>query len=117
MTFNVLELRVVPDDTEQIAAAIREWCDSTDLAADVVFTAGGTGFGPRDGTPEAVRPLLGREAPGLVHALLCSAEQSTAQRLGLLSRPVVGTRGRRKATEADVDISNFEDPDGAASEV
>ena len=94
MTFEVVESRVVADDAEQIAVTVQNWCDNADLAADVVFTAGGTGFGPRDGTPEAVRPLLTREAPGLVHAMLCAAEQSTAHRLGLLSRPVVGTRGR-----------------------
>jgi len=51
-------------------------------------------FGPRDVTPEAIRPLIEREAPGLVHALIDSAERATApSKLGLLSRPVAGTRG------------------------
>eukprot|EP01047_Picozoa_sp_COSAG01_P069124 COSAG01_NODE_10145_length_2237_cov_2.528064_3_plen_109_part_00 len=53
------------------------------------------GFGARDLTPEAVRPLLAREASGLVHALLAAAARSAeVGQLGLVSRPVAGTRGR-----------------------
>ena len=73
----------------------RSRCSSRRALMQVVLTAGGSGFGPRDVTPEAVRPVLEREASGVVHALLSAAENSpTVGRLGLLSRPVAGTRGR-----------------------
>ncbi len=88
--------RVVSDEAEEIASTVREWSDSPRGArgADLILTAGGTGFAPRDVTPEAIRPLLEREAPGLVHALLNAAAIATAPSgLGLVSRPVAGTRG------------------------
>jgi gephyrin len=86
--------RVVPDEAEDIAAAVREWSGG-EAAADLIITAGGTGFAPRDVTPEAVAPLIERAAPGLVHALLSAAAITTAPSggLGLVSRPVAGTRG------------------------
>jgi gephyrin len=57
---------------------------------DLLLTSGGTGFGIRDGTPEAVRPLLHREAPGIAQALLNEGLKFTP--LAVMSRPVVGTR-------------------------
>ncbi|GBE79793.1 MoaB/Mog domain-containing protein [Sparassis latifolia] len=81
----ILEL-IVPDDESRIREIVREWCDQ---GADWVITAGGTGFGVRDRTPEAIRPLLEREAPGLVHVLLSSSLRHTP--LAALSRPVAGT--------------------------
>ncbi|KAH9943178.1 molybdenum cofactor biosynthesis protein [Epithele typhae] len=56
---------------------------------DWIVTTGGTGFGLRDRTPEAIRPLLEREAPGIVHLMLNASMQATP--LGALSRPVAGT--------------------------
>jgi len=53
---------IVTDDVAEIAAQIKSWVD--DPAVDVVITTGGTGFAPRDVTPEAVRPLLDREMDG-----------------------------------------------------
>lgn len=79
--------RVVPDEREQIAAAIAE------LAADarLVLTTGGTGLGPRDVTPEATRSVLDREAPGIAEALRADSIAKTPH--GLLGRGVAGVRG------------------------
>jgi len=79
--------RVVPDEAGLITAAIVE------LAADarVVLTTGGTGFAPRDVTPEATRELLDREAPGIAEAIRAHARERTPH--ALLSRGVAGLRG------------------------
>ena len=61
--FAVGEVVVVPDEIDAVQAAIRS---AVDAGTDVVVTTGGTGFAPRDVTPEAVRPLLERDAPGIV---------------------------------------------------
>lgn len=53
---------IVPDEVEAIAGQVRSWADDPQI--DVILTTGGTGFSPRDVTPEAVRPLLGREMDG-----------------------------------------------------
>ena len=87
----VVECRgVVPDEPEVIAATVALWADQRNL--DLILTSGGTGFGERDLTPEAVRPLLHREAPGVAQALLNEGLKHTP--LAVLSRPVVGTRGK-----------------------
>jgi molybdopterin adenylyltransferase len=79
--------RVVPDEREQIVAALRE------LAAEarLVLTTGGTGMAPRDVTPEATREVLDREAPGIAEALRADSIAKTPH--GLLSRGVAGTAG------------------------
>ena len=79
--------RVVPDETDEIAAAIEE------LAAEsaVVLTTGGTGVAPRDVTPEATRSVLERDVPGIAEALRASSIAKTPH--GLLSRGVAGVRG------------------------
>ncbi|KAJ7098600.1 MoaB/Mog domain-containing protein [Mycena belliarum] len=78
---------IVADDVSVIRAAVTSWCERRDV--DWVITSGGTGFGVRDLTPEAISPLLEREAPGLVHLMLASSLQHTP--LAALSRPVAGT--------------------------
>jgi molybdopterin adenylyltransferase len=82
-----VERRLVTDDREAIAAALR------DLTADanVVLTTGGTGLGPRDVTPEATTDVLERSAPGIAEALRADAIAKTPH--GLLSRGVAGTVG------------------------
>ncbi|CCM01747.1 uncharacterized protein FIBRA_03813 [Fibroporia radiculosa] len=80
-------LLIVPDDELRIRHTVQAWCDQGDI--DWIITTGGTGFGVRDRTPEAIRPLLEREASGLVHLLLASSLQKTP--LAALSRPVAGT--------------------------
>ncbi len=57
----------VPDDRELIASTLTEWCARGDL--DVILTTGGTGFAPRDVTPEATRSVIEREAPGLAEVM------------------------------------------------
>lgn len=79
--------QVVPDEPAAIAAALR----AAAAAADLVLTTGGTGLGPRDVTPEATRPLLEREAPGL--AELIRAQGRTRTPLAALSRGLAGTVG------------------------
>jgi molybdopterin adenylyltransferase len=82
-----VERRVVPDDAGAIAAAI---CDLAD-GASVVLTTGGTGFAPRDVTPEATAGVLDREAPGMAEAIRADARGRTPH--ALLSRGRAGLRG------------------------
>jgi molybdopterin adenylyltransferase len=82
-----VERRVVPDEQDQIAAAIVELAATCSL----VLTTGGTGFTPRDVTPEATRPLLDREAPGIAEAIRADARTRTPH--ALLSRGTAGLRG------------------------
>lgn len=79
--------RLVPDDLETIAAALRA------LAGDslLILTTGGTGFAPRDVTPEATRSVLDREAPGLAEAIRADAASRTPH--ALLSRGIAGLLG------------------------
>eukprot|EP01052_Picozoa_sp_SAG31_P021504 SAG31_NODE_1667_length_7578_cov_4.345233_2_plen_739_part_00 len=88
---SVVATAIVPDEPDAIRAAVQGWCNGPS-PPDIIITTGGTGFGPRDSTPEAIKPLLHREAPGVVFALLQAAQ--TANPLGVLSRPVAGTCGR-----------------------
>ena len=79
--------RVVPDEADEIAAAIAALaCD-----AALVLTTGGTGVAPRDVTPEATRTAIDREVPGIAEALRASSVAKTPH--GLLSRGMAGTVG------------------------
>jgi molybdopterin adenylyltransferase len=80
--------RLVPDEADEIAAAIRELAEE----AALVLTTGGTGLAARDVTPEATRSVLEREAPGIPEALRADSIAKTPH--GLLSRGVAGTVGR-----------------------
>ena len=82
-----VERQVVPDEQDQIATAIVELAATCSL----VLTTGGTGFTPRDVTPEATRPLLDREAPGIAEAIRADARTRTPH--ALLSRGAAGLRG------------------------
>jgi molybdopterin adenylyltransferase len=79
--------RIVPDERDAIDTAIRELAGE----ASLVLTTGGTGFAPRDVTPEATRPLLEREAPGVSEAIRADAIARTPH--ALLSRGVAGLVG------------------------
>ena len=83
-----VERRVVADDATQIADAIRALADA---GARLVLTTGGTGFAPRDVTPEATRTVIDREAPGLAEAIRADAIARTHH--ALLSRGVAGLLG------------------------
>ena len=77
---------VVPDDVGAIQAALRA---AVRASYDVVLTTGGTGFSPRDVTPEATGPLLDRQAPGIVEALRQHRRDEVPTTI--LSRAVAGT--------------------------
>lgn len=79
--------QIVPDDATAITAAIAELSE----AAAVVLTTGGTGFAPRDVTPEATRQVIEREAPGIAEAIRADALTRTPH--AVLSRGVAGLRG------------------------
>jgi len=83
----VATTRLVPDEQDQIAAAIVDLCEG----ADLVLTSGGTGLAPRDVTPEATRSVIDREAPGIAEAM--RAETARIQPLAWLSRAVAGQLG------------------------
>ncbi len=85
--FNVVDHRVSPDGVDAVATALR------DLARDftgLIVTTGGTGFGPRDLTPEGTRAVLTRQAPGLAEAMR-TASDADGRGFGMLSRGVCGT--------------------------
>jgi molybdopterin adenylyltransferase len=82
-----VERRVVPDELDAIGQALSELVSE----ASLVLTTGGTGFAPRDVTPEATRPHLDREAPGVAEAIRADAVAKTPH--ALLSRGVAGLRG------------------------
>jgi molybdenum cofactor synthesis domain-containing protein len=82
--FEVAERRIAADGVDSVAAALGEL---TAGFAGLVVTTGGTGFGPRDLTPEGTREVLDREAPGLAEAM------RLASPLGRLSRQLAGTVG------------------------
>jgi molybdenum cofactor synthesis domain-containing protein len=81
---------IIPDEIEIIRDTLREWVDEHHL--DLIFTTGGTGFGPRDVTPEATRLVIEKEAPGLVFAMLRDSLAVTPH--AMLSRMVAGIRGQ-----------------------
>jgi molybdenum cofactor synthesis domain-containing protein len=81
---------VVPDEAGAITATLLRWCDESGL--DLVVTTGGTGLAPRDVTPEATRPILDREVPGLAEELRRRGLVSTPY--AVLSRGLAGIRGR-----------------------
>jgi molybdenum cofactor synthesis domain-containing protein len=78
---------VVPDEEKAIVSALHDAVET----ARLVVTTGGTGFGPRDVTPEATALVLEREAPGLVHVMLAKGLQSTP--MAALSRARAGSVG------------------------
>ncbi|HRN68801.1 MAG TPA: MogA/MoaB family molybdenum cofactor biosynthesis protein [Promineifilum sp.] len=79
---------IIPDEFETITGTLREWCAA---GLDLILTSGGTGFAPRDVTPEATRAVIEREAPGIAEAL--RAESLKVTRHAMLSRGVAGLRG------------------------
>lgn len=86
--YEVIATRLVEDEADQIQQAILYCTD--ECPTDLVLTTGGTGFSPRDITPEATRPLLEREAPGIPEAMRMASMQITNR--GCLSRAIAGIR-------------------------
>jgi molybdopterin adenylyltransferase len=88
--FNVSEYAIVPDERADIAAVLRDWADR--LKLDVILTTGGTGFAPRDVTPEATLDVIDRQTPGLSEAMRSASLKVTPH--AMLSRALSGIRGR-----------------------
>jgi molybdenum cofactor synthesis domain-containing protein len=88
--WEVTRQQIVADDPEDIRTALSAWADQREV--DIILTTGGTGFSPRDVTPEATLAVIERETPGLAEAMrLASASKSPH---AMLSRARAGIRGR-----------------------
>ncbi len=81
---------IVPDEKKSITGKLIQWADKDKV--DVILTTGGTGLGPRDVTPEATLSVVDRVAPGFAEAMRAESLKKTPY--AMLSRAVVGTRGR-----------------------
>lgn len=88
--YDVQTHRVTSDGIDAVAHAL---ADLADGFTGLIVTTGGTGFGPRDLTPEGTRQVLDREAPGIVEAIR-RASDAGGRGFGMLSRAVAGTRGQ-----------------------
>ena len=86
----VVRQAILPDERQKLAEAMRAWADSSEM--DVLLVTGGTGFAPRDVTPEATRDVIEREAPGLAEAMRAESLKVTPH--AMLSRSVAGIRGK-----------------------
>ncbi|GBF39549.1 bifunctional molybdenum cofactor biosynthesis protein MoaC/MoaB [Leptospira johnsonii] len=80
---------ILPDEPEQIRNTILEW---SKLGLDLIVTTGGTGLGPRDNTPEAVKEILEQEIPGIAEAMRSFGQDRTP--LAMLSRSIAGRIGK-----------------------
>src|SRR5512133_1548498 len=89
-SWQVIDQAIVPDERSQIEQALVRWSDAN--AIDIILTTGGTGFAPRDVTPEATLAVIERAAPGLAEALRLESLKVTPH--AMLSRAVAGIRGR-----------------------
>lgn len=88
--WQVRDRTIVPDELEAIQAALVQWADEEQV--ELVLTTGGTGFAPRDLTPEATRQVCDRMAPGLAEAMRAASLKVTPH--AMLSRAVAGIRKR-----------------------
>jgi molybdopterin adenylyltransferase len=88
--WRVVQQTILPDDLKLLREILILWADRDD--ADIILVTGGTGFAPRDVTPEATRAVIEREAPGLTEAMRAASLQVTPH--AMLSRAVAGIRGR-----------------------
>ncbi len=86
--WDVAGVRIVPDEAVKISGALVGWVDSGEV--DVILTTGGTGFGPRDVTPEATLAVIEREAPGLAEAMRLASMSVSPH--AMLSRARAGIR-------------------------
>lgn len=88
MGAEIVSREIVGDDLEPLAQILRQRAELPDV--NLIVTTGGTGFGPRDNTPEATRMTMEREAPGLSEAMRAESLKHTA--MGMISRGVSGVR-------------------------
>lgn len=85
----IVEKAIVPDEVDQIQDILRRWLDAG--VVTLIVTTGGTGLGPRDVTPEATRPLIEREIPGLAEVMRADGLRQTP--MAALSRGLAGATG------------------------
>ncbi len=85
----VVEYQILPDERAQISEFLRQWCLQ---GLDLVLTTGGTGFAPRDVTPEATLDVIEKEAPGIAEAMRYAGLQKTPH--AMLSRGIAGICGQ-----------------------
>ena len=88
--FEIKDYSVIPDELELISSKLRQLCD--ELRVTLVLTTGGTGFSPRDITPEATKVVIERETPGIAEAMRIASLKITPK--AMLSRAAAGIRGR-----------------------
>ncbi len=88
MKAEIIATEILPDDLELLTDKLRAYADQPDV--NLIVTTGGTGFSPRDNTPEATRAVIEREAPGLAEAMRLETLKRT--RTAMLSRGVCGIR-------------------------
>ena len=88
--YTVTRSAVLPDERGELADTMALWCDQG--VADVIFTTGGTGFSPRDSTPEATADVCQRMVPGIPEAIRAMSLQITPR--AMLSRGTAGIRER-----------------------
>ena len=88
--WELIRQSVVPDDFNILRELLESWSDRDDV--DVILTTGGTGFSPRDVTPEATLAVIERGAPGLAEAMRTASAAKSPH--AMLSRAVTGIRGK-----------------------
>lgn len=87
--WNIVRQQIIPDDFETIVTTLTMWCQA---GINLLLTSGGTGFSPRDVTPEATKRVIERETPGIAEAV--RAESLKITKHAMLSRAVAGIRGQ-----------------------
>jgi molybdenum cofactor synthesis domain-containing protein len=88
--WKVTRMKIIPDDQYAIQSLLTEWADDSSL--DLILSTGGTGFSPRDVTPEATLAIIDRNAPGLAEAMRAASLNITPY--AMLSRAIAGIRKR-----------------------
>jgi molybdopterin adenylyltransferase len=88
--WQVVRTEILPDEADQVKTTLVEWADAGEM--DVILTTGGTGFSPRDTTPEATQAVIQRPTPGLTEAMRSAGLRITPH--AMLSRAISGIRAR-----------------------
>jgi molybdopterin adenylyltransferase len=88
--WRVSHTAILPDELDVLSDTLSTWADSGEM--DIILTTGGTGFAPRDVTPEATSLVIDRQAPGLAEAMRQESRKITPH--AMLSRAVAGMRGK-----------------------
>lgn len=89
-SFEILKYEIVPDDSDKISQKLVQWAENDQPM--IIFTTGGTGFAPRDNTPEATKMILEKETPGISEYIRYKSGQITPH--AALSRAISGIRAK-----------------------